>query len=66
MNEEENVVINDFNSSVGLEKPSFFEKNKIFIIAGISILLVLISIIIIIIIIFSSSKSNKKGSDCLG
>ena len=66
MNEEENVVMNDFSSSVGLEKPSFFEKNKKLIIAGISILLALIFIIIIIIIILLSSKNNKKRSSCLG
>ena len=28
MNEDEKMLTNDFNSSIGLGKPSFFQKNK--------------------------------------
>ena len=59
MEDDENVVMNEFNSSIGLIKPSFFEKNKKLLITGISVALLLI-VIIIIIIVAASSGSNEN------
>ena len=59
MEDDKNIIMNEFNSSIGLEKPSFLEKNKKLFIAGISIALLLIIIIIIIIVVVSSGSGNS-------
>ena len=61
MNEDENILMNEFNSSLGLQKQSFLEKNKRVIIAG--ILAILFMIIIIIIIVLVSSKSSTSSQE---
>jgi hypothetical protein len=66
MNEDENMLVNEFSSQVGLEKESFFKKNKKLLIAGISGVLLIIIIIIIIIAVSSSKSSSDNGNETEG